>query len=121
MKPDGNVLRIALNFDGLPAHVQKAGVEFLQDKPHDKGIINNIQFLPWSNGTQFVTGGCDHAVVLWSEKEEGWKPRLLHKVLHSSSVTGVGGIPHKQLIMSSGNSTESYSRVYVGSQEFQKQ
>lgn len=103
MNPDGNFLCIALNLNLLPVHVQKAGVEFLKDKPHDKGIINNIQFLPWSNGTQFVTGGCDHAVVLWSEKEEGWKPRLLHKVLHSSSVTGVGGIPHKQLIMSSGN------------------
>lgn len=113
--PLGDTLFAVYSADGGPqvgiirTSKKKAGVEFLKDKPHDKGIINNIQFLPWSNGTQFVTGGCDHAVVLWSEKEEGWKPRLLHKVLHSSSVTGVGGIPHKQLIMSSGMDKRVYA------------
>lgn len=80
-------------------------MQFLNDKPHEKGIINSIQFMPWSNGTQFATAGCDHGVVLWSEKEGSdrcWQPHLLHRVLHSSSVSGVAGIPHKQLVLSSG-------------------
>jgi WD40 repeat protein len=85
--------------------LQKPEVQFLNDKPHEKGIINSIQFMPWSNGTQFATAGCDHGVVLWSEKEGSdrcWQPHLLHRVLHSSSVSGVAGIPHKQLVLSSG-------------------
>lgn len=82
--------------------VQNPGVKFLDYKPHEKGIINAIEFLRWSNGSQFVTGGCDHGVVLWTEKEEGWQPRLLHRTLHSSSVTGVGGIANKNNIISSG-------------------
>lgn len=85
--------------------VQKPGVKFLDDKPHEKGIINCIQFLPWSNGSQFVTGGCDHGVVLWTEKREGWQPELLHGKYHSSAVTGVGGIPGKNCIISAGSFT----------------
>lgn len=36
-------------------------VSFLPVKPHTKGIINNINFMPWSD-VCFVTGGSDHAV-----------------------------------------------------------
>ncbi|CAK9190610.1 unnamed protein product [Sphagnum troendelagicum] len=109
--PMGNALFAVYHADGGPqvsiinASKQKPEVQFLNDKPHEKGIINSIQFMPWSNGTQFATAGCDHGVVLWSEKEGSdrcWQPHLLHRVLHSSSVSGVAGIPHKQLVLSSG-------------------
>uniref|UniRef100_A0A0E0DNL8 TFIIS N-terminal domain-containing protein n=2 Tax=Oryza meridionalis TaxID=40149 RepID=A0A0E0DNL8_9ORYZ len=36
-------------------------VSFLPVKPHTKEIINNINFMPWSD-VCFVTGGSDHAV-----------------------------------------------------------
>ena len=77
-------------------------VAFLKDKPHEKGIINNIVFLPWKDGTFFTTGGCDHGVVLWKEVEKQWKAEILHRTLHSSAVMGVGGMYGKSLIVSVG-------------------
>ncbi|XP_015161685.1 uncharacterized protein [Solanum tuberosum] len=77
-------------------------VNFLEDKPHVKGIINNIEFMPWKEGC-FVTGGCDHAVILWTNKdgEHSWKPKELHSQ-HSSAVMGVAGLQHKKVVMSAG-------------------
>ncbi|CAN4088676.1 unnamed protein product [Withania somnifera] len=77
-------------------------VTFLEEKPHDKGIINNIVFMPWEEGC-FVTGGSDHAVVLWTDKdgEHSWKPEKLHS-RHSSAVMGVAGLQHKKVVMSAG-------------------
>ncbi|KAJ7945619.1 Transducin family protein / WD-40 repeat family protein [Quillaja saponaria] len=76
---------------------------FLPDKPHVKGIINSITFMPWENAC-FVTGGSDHAVILWSEKETEnvWKPKALHRNLHSSAVMGVAGMEQKEIILSAG-------------------
>ncbi|CAK8568065.1 unnamed protein product [Lathyrus sativus] len=78
-------------------------VNFLEDKPHLKGIINGIVFMPWED-TCFVTGGSDHAVVLWREQddEDKWKPRPLHRNLHSSAVMGVAGLQQKQIVLSAG-------------------
>ncbi|KAM3246334.1 hypothetical protein P3L10_008101 [Capsicum annuum] len=77
-------------------------VYFLEEKPHVKGIINNIMFMPWEEGC-FVTGGSDHAVVLWTDKdgEQSWKPKELHRG-HSSAVMGVAGLQHKKVVMSAG-------------------
>lgn len=68
-----------------------------------KGIINSITFMPWDD-TYFVTGGSDHAVVLWNEidGDDVWKPRVLHRNLHSSAVMGVAGMRHKQMVVSVG-------------------
>ncbi|KAK2662232.1 hypothetical protein Ddye_000806 [Dipteronia dyeriana] len=81
----------------------KARVTFLDDKPHVKGIINSISFMPWENAC-FVTGGSDHAVMLWSENdsEDSWKPKALHRNLHSSAVMGVAGMQQKQIVLSVG-------------------
>lgn len=60
--------------------------------------------MPWDKKS-FVTGGSDHAVFLWSEKDGGrdsWKPKLLHKEYHSSAVMGVAGLHHKDIVMSAG-------------------
>uniref|UniRef100_A0A5B7A5H3 Uncharacterized protein n=1 Tax=Davidia involucrata TaxID=16924 RepID=A0A5B7A5H3_DAVIN len=82
---------------------QKTRVSFLEEKPHVKGIINNIVFMPWDS-VCFVTGGSDHAVVLWTEKdgENLWKPKALHRSLHSSAVMGVAGMQQKQIVLSVG-------------------
>ncbi|XP_073150359.1 uncharacterized protein [Henckelia pumila] len=77
---------------------------FLEDKPHIKGILNSIIFMPWDE-TRFVTGGSDHAVVLWTEQDTGggsWKPKSLHRNFHSSAVMGVAGMRHKKMVMSVG-------------------
>ncbi|XVF54785.1 hypothetical protein PTKIN_Ptkin05aG0209500 [Pterospermum kingtungense] len=80
----------------------RARVTYLEDKPHVKGIINSIIFMPWEN-TCFVTGGSDHAVVLWNERDENvWKPKSLHRNLHSSAVMGVAGLQQKQIVLSAG-------------------
>ncbi|KAM7475801.1 hypothetical protein LguiB_023044 [Lonicera macranthoides] len=91
-----SVLDLNQKFERTPA-------SFLKDKPHVKGIINSIVFMPWAD-TYFVTGGSDHAVVIWTEKDEenSWKPKLLHKSVHSSAVMGVAGVHHKQTVMSAG-------------------
>ncbi|KAJ8772477.1 hypothetical protein K2173_027654 [Erythroxylum novogranatense] len=82
----------------------RARVTFLDKKPHVKGIINSIIFLPWENSS-FVTGGSDHAVVLWNETdgENSWNPRVLHRDQHSSAVMGVAGMHQKQVILSAGS------------------
>lgn len=77
-------------------------VTFLEEKPHIKGIINNIIFMPWSD-LCFATGGSDHAVILWSEKNDSWKPRVIHRTLHSSAVMGVAGLLQKRVILSTGS------------------
>nr|GMD05684.1 U5 snRNP-specific protein-like factor [Ipomoea batatas] len=78
-------------------------VSFLEEKPHIRGIINNIVFMPWED-IGFVTGGSDHAVVFWTEKEgaNSWKPKTLHRSMHSSAVMGVAGMQHKKSVMSAG-------------------
>lgn len=78
-------------------------VSFLEEKPHVKGIINNIMFMPWDDSC-FVTGGSDHAVVLWTEKggEHSWKPKALHRSMHSSAVMGVAGMQQKKIVLSAG-------------------
>ncbi|KAL7602087.1 hypothetical protein Lser_V15G21244 [Lactuca serriola] len=82
---------------------EKKRVTFLEDKPHVKGIINNISFMPWED-TCFVTGGSDHAVVQWSDKtgDDSWKPKVLHRSMHSSAVMGVAGMQQKQMVVSVG-------------------
>ena len=79
------------------------GTRFLTEKPHTKGIINNIQFLPTSD-LCFVTAGSDHAVILWKDRVNSgeWKSRKLHSDLHSSAVMGVNGLHQKNLILSVG-------------------
>ncbi|XP_027121663.1 uncharacterized protein [Coffea arabica] len=78
-------------------------VSFLEQKPHLKGIINSITFMPWKD-TRFVTGGSDHAVFLWSEKdgENPWKHKVLHRSMHSSAVMGVAGLQQKTTVLSVG-------------------
>ncbi|CAG7910826.1 unnamed protein product [Brassica rapa] len=84
--------------------------KFLKDRPHSKGLINRIMFTPWDDPC-FITGGCDHAVVLWREQCESnaWKSRLLHKDLHTSAVMGVAGMRHNNLVLSCGD-----DRRFVG-------
>ncbi|KAL5662885.1 hypothetical protein ACJX0J_022993, partial [Zea mays] len=76
-------------------------VTFLPEKPHTKGIINNISFMPWSDAC-FVTGGSDHAVILWEDKDDSWKPKRVHKDFHSAAVMGVAGLQQKRTILSVG-------------------
>ncbi|KAE8694526.1 APO protein 3 [Hibiscus syriacus] len=93
---DSQISVLNLNKKGRPH------VTFLEDKPHVKGIINSIAFMPWED-TCFGTGGSDHAVVLWSERDENvWKPKTLHRNLHSSAVMGVAGMQQKQIVLSAG-------------------
>ncbi|KAK4765600.1 hypothetical protein SAY86_026690 [Trapa natans] len=78
-------------------------VTFLDEKPHAKGSINSIAFLLGQRNC-FVTGGADHAVILWNEVEgtNSWKSKTLHKFCHSSAVTGVAGMLQKDIVLSSG-------------------
>ncbi|KAH9705670.1 WD REPEATS REGION domain-containing protein [Citrus sinensis] len=110
--PQGNSLFSAHTADSGDSQISvlnlnktkgRACVTFLDDKPHVKGIINSIIFLPWENPC-FATGGSDHAVVLWSERdaEDSWKPKALHRNLHSSAVMGVAGMQQKQIVLSAG-------------------
>ncbi|GMN60471.1 hypothetical protein TIFTF001_029559 [Ficus carica] len=100
----------------------RARVTFLEDKPHLKGIINGINFLPWENAS-FVTGGSDHAVVLWNEKDDNvWKPKALHKHLHSSAVMGVAGMQQKHIVLSAGADKRIVGfDVHVGRADFKHQ
>ncbi|CAI8599021.1 unnamed protein product [Vicia faba] len=98
-------------------------VKFLEDKPHLKGIINGIVFMPWED-TCFVTGGSDHAVVLWREQddEDKWKPKPLHRNLHSSAVMGVAGMQQKQIVLSAGADKRIFGfDVGVGRADFSHQ
>lgn len=108
--PHGNSLFSVYTADGGDSQVSvlnlnrtqgKARVTFLEAKPHMKGIINSIVFPPWEN-TCFVTGGSDHAVVLWKETDDVWKPKQLHRIIHSSAVMGVAGMWQKPIILSVG-------------------
>lgn len=107
--PNGGSLISVYSADGGDSQIailnlnEGEEVTFLEDKPHVKGIINNVVFMPWDNNC-FVTGGNDHAVIYWIEKhmENSWKPKLLHKHIHSSAVMGVAGMQQKQIVVSVG-------------------
>ncbi|KAG6587393.1 hypothetical protein SDJN02_15102 [Cucurbita argyrosperma subsp. argyrosperma] len=110
--PEGNSLFSVYNADGGDSQIsilnfnrtkESGCVTFLEDKPHVKGTINSISFLPWES-VPFITGGSDHAVILWNikDKENTWKPELLHRNMHSSAVMGVSGMQMKQIILSAG-------------------
>ncbi|KAL9239400.1 hypothetical protein vseg_013729 [Gypsophila vaccaria] len=108
--PEGSKLIAVYSADGgdnqisvldLNKSQSSARVTFLEEKPHVKGIINSISFMPWDD-TYFVTGGSDHAVVFWKEEDGKWKPKTLHRNLHSSAVMGVSGMQHKQMVVSAG-------------------
>ncbi|XP_054822527.1 uncharacterized protein LOC129320889 isoform X1 [Prosopis cineraria] len=110
--PEGNSIFSVYSADGGDSQISvldlnkkqgKDRVNYLEERPHVKGIINNIVFMPWEN-ICFVTGGSDHAVMLWSEKdgENKWKPKALHRNLHSSAVMGVAGLQQKQVVLSVG-------------------
>lgn len=110
--PQGNGVFSVYSADGGDSQISvlnlnktqgRARVTFLEDKPHFKGIINSITFMPWEDAC-FVTGGSDHAVILWNEKdgENSWKPKALHRNMHSSAVMGVAGMQQKQIVLSAG-------------------
>lgn len=55
-----------------------------------------------SDNKCFVTGGSDHAVVLWKENEEKeWKSQTMHN-LHTSAVMGVTAMIQKSIVLSVG-------------------
>lgn len=60
-------------------------------------------FVPWAEDC-FVTGGSDHAVIMWNEMdvENCWKPTALHRSMHSSAVMGVAGMQQKKVVLSAG-------------------
>ncbi|KAE8123778.1 hypothetical protein FH972_018707 [Carpinus fangiana] len=110
--PQGNSLFSIYSADGGDSQISvlnlnktqgRARVTFLEEKPHVKGIINSISFMPWEDA-RFVTGGSDHAVILWNENdgEISWKPKALHRNMHSSAVMGVAGMQQKQIVLSAG-------------------
>lgn len=110
--PQGDSLFSVYSADGGDSQISvlnlnktkgRARVTFLEDRPHVKGIINSIMFMPWEDAC-FVTGGSDHSVILWNEKdgENLWKPKVLHRNMHSSAVMGVAGMHQKQILLSVG-------------------
>ncbi|KAL4191808.1 hypothetical protein AMTRI_Chr06g169050 [Amborella trichopoda] len=108
--PDGDSLFSVYTADDGDSQVSvlnlnssKNEVTYLKEKPHLRGIINNIIFMPWGDPC-FATSGSDHAVILWNEKDGDnvWKPKVLHRNLHSSAVMGVAGMQNRQIILSAG-------------------
>lgn len=106
--PNGNSMIFVYSADGGDSQVgvmdlnKGQKVTFLEHKPHVKGTINNVMFMPW-DGNSFMTGGNDHAVIHWSEKAENcWKPNVLYNTIHTSAVMGVAGIKHKKTVISVG-------------------
>ncbi|KAG9139500.1 hypothetical protein Leryth_024189 [Lithospermum erythrorhizon] len=110
--PEGNKIVLVYSADGGDSQIsimdlnktkEKMRVRFLREKPHVRGIINNIEFMPWDD-ICFATAGSDHAVVLWTEKDEddAWKPKTVHRNMHSSAVMGVAGMQQKQTLISVG-------------------
>lgn len=96
---------------------------YLEEKPHVKGIINSIMFMPWENAC-FATGGSDHAVILWNEKdtENLWKPKQLHRNMHSSAVMGIAGLQQKHVVLSAGADKKIIGfDVQVGRADFKHQ
>ncbi|XVF08597.1 hypothetical protein REPUB_Repub07fG0016800 [Reevesia pubescens] len=129
--PDGNRLFSVYTADAGDSQISvlnlnktqgRARVTYLENKPHVKGIINGIIFMPWEN-TCFVTGGSDHAVVLWNERDEDvWKPKFLHRNMHSSAVMGVAGMQQKQIVLSAGADKRIIGfDVHVGRADFKHQ
>ncbi|XP_019702879.1 uncharacterized protein [Elaeis guineensis] len=126
--PDGDSLFAAYSADGgdsqisvLNLNVSQKKVTFLEAKPHTKGIINSIFFMPWAD-LYFVTGGSDHAVILWHENDDSWKPKTIHGNLHSSAVMGVAGLQHKKIILSTGADRRIIAYdVLAGRSEFKNQ
>ncbi|KAJ4748640.1 U5 small nuclear ribonucleoprotein 40 kDa protein [Rhynchospora pubera] len=112
--PDGRRMFAVHSADGDDSQVSSFSLRqlghqkeafFLEEKAHQKGIINRITFMPWKGQRPcFVTCGCDHAVVLWKEGEnEGrWSQELLHRNQHSSSVMAAFGLQHKEAVLSVG-------------------
>ncbi|CAL9152663.1 unnamed protein product [Musa hybrid cultivar] len=107
--PDGDRIFAAYTADGGDSQIsvlnlnasREKKVTFLEGKPHQKGIINSIMFMPWID-LCFVTGGSDHAVILWQEIDDSWKPKTIHGNLHSSAVMGVAGLQQKKTVLSVG-------------------
>ncbi|CAH9082877.1 unnamed protein product [Cuscuta europaea] len=110
--PEGNSILSVYTADGEESQIsilnlnepkESSKVRFLEENPHVKGIINSIMFMPWEVNS-FATGGSDHAVIFWSEKERenSFKPNVLHKNVHSSAVMGVSGLQQKNIVMSAG-------------------
>ncbi|PWA98051.1 transducin family protein / WD-40 repeat family protein [Artemisia annua] len=107
--PNGSSMIFVYSADGGDSQIavmdmnKGQKVTFLEHKPHVKGTINNVMFMPWDRNS-FITGGNDHAVVHWSEKpgENCWKPNVLHKTNHTSAVMGVAGIKHTKTVISVG-------------------
>ncbi|GAU25465.1 hypothetical protein TSUD_71190 [Trifolium subterraneum] len=108
--PDGKSLFSVYSADSQDSQVsvtkfkegeRSAQVSFLEDKPHVKGAINSIVFLPWEK-TCFATAAT-HSVMVWSENaEKKWKPKALHSNFHTSAVMGVAGVQHKKIVLSVG-------------------
>ncbi|KAI0510620.1 hypothetical protein KFK09_011228 [Dendrobium nobile] len=101
LSPVDDQLLVTSALDGVVNLWQKK-VTYWEEKPHIKGIINSINFMPW-NDICFATGGSDHAVILWSEKIDSWKHKAIHRNLHSSAVMGVAGLLQKRVILSTGS------------------
>lgn len=107
--PDGDTIFAVYSADGGDSQVSMMNlnisgqkkVTFLPAKPHTKGIINNINFMPWSDAG-FMTAGSDHSVILWQEKDDSWSHKKVHKELHSSAVMGVAGLQQRKTIISVG-------------------
>ncbi|XP_058075499.1 uncharacterized protein LOC131223926 [Magnolia sinica] len=109
--PHGDSIYSAYTADGGDSQISildlnsshKKRVTFIEEKPHLKGVINNITFMPWVD-ICFTTGGSDHAVVLWRNEDgkNSWKVEALHRQLHSSAVMGVVGMQQKQMVISVG-------------------
>ncbi|XP_037495619.1 uncharacterized protein LOC105648715 isoform X2 [Jatropha curcas] len=128
--PSGNSLFSVYSADGGDSQIsilnlnktQGARVTYLEDKPHLKGIINSIVFTPWDNAC-FATGGSDHAVILWNEKDDiSWKPKALHRNMHSSAVMGVAGLQQKHIVLSAGADKRIIGfDVQVGRADFKHQ
>ncbi|MFS7942543.1 putative transcription factor WD40-like family [Helianthus anomalus] len=107
--PNGGSLVSVYNADSgdsqlaiLNLNDKEKQVVFLEDKPHVKGVINNVMFMPWAADDCFATCGNDHAVVLWTAQRNLWKPQVLHTNLHSSAVMGVAGMQQKCMVISVG-------------------
>ncbi|KAG0447380.1 hypothetical protein HPP92_028371 [Vanilla planifolia] len=123
---DGACLFAAYSADGgdcqvslleLPLSENKR-VQFLEEKPHTKGIINSISFMPW-NDLCFVTGGSDHAVVVWGKEDDSWKPTAIYRSHHSSSVMGTAGLTQKKVVLSAGSDKRIVGfDVYAGVVDF---
>ncbi|URE31525.1 WD domain, G-beta repeat [Musa troglodytarum] len=107
--PDGDSIFAVYTADGGDSQISVLNlnasrgkkVTFLEGKPHQKGIINSIMFMPWVDSC-FVTGGSDHAVILWQEIDDSYKPKTIHGHLHSSAVMGVAGLQQKKTVLSAG-------------------